>query len=145
MVQLQRMRRKKIGVPEEKSKFDADTLMALAKDMQSGKIPLERMRISDDHVVGLRAVVNRSGHTTLHVSYEIAGSDERPFWKLGDVNKDSDEYISVDDARELAKTVKALGHMGINVEAANRKRLIAELVRDGAKWRPNIPGTRGKK
>lgn len=134
MVQLQRTRRKKIGVSAEKSKFDATTLLEIAKDLQSGKLPLERVRVSDDMVVGLRAVVNRSGLVTLHVSYEVG--DDRPFWKLGDVNKDSPDYISIEDARELAKTIKALGDRGINVEDANRKRLLMELKRDGMRWRP---------
>lgn len=134
MVQLQRTRRKKIGVPAEKSKFDATTLLAVAKDLKEGRLPLERVRISDDMVVGLRAVVNKSSLVTLHVSYEVG--DDRPFWKLGDVNKDSPEYISIEDARELAKTVKALGLRGINVEEASRKRLIKELQRDGVAWRP---------
>jgi hypothetical protein len=134
MVQFQRTRRKKVGVPAEKSKFDATTLLEIAKDLQSGKLPLERVRISDDMCVGLRAVVNRSGLVTLHVSYEVG--DDRPFWKLGDVNKDSPDYISIEDARELAKTVKALGDRGINIEDASRKRLLKELKRDGASWRP---------
>lgn len=135
MVQLQgRTRRKKIGVPAEKSKFDATTLLAIAKDLQSGKLPLERVRVSDDMVVGLRAVVNKSGLVTLHVSYAVG--DDRPFWKLGDANKDSPDYISIDDARELAKTVKALGDRGINVEEASRRRLLKELKAQGTSWRP---------
>lgn len=134
MVQLQRTRRKKIGVPAEKSKFDATTLLEIAKDLASGKLPLERVRVSDDMCVGLRAVCNRSGLCTLHVSYAVG--DDRPFWKLGDVNKDSPEYISIDDARALAKTVKALGDRGINVEETNRKRLIKELREKGTAWRP---------
>lgn len=134
MVQLQRARRKKIGVPAEKSKFDATTLLAVAEDLKAGRLPLERVRVSDDMVVGLKAVVNRSGLVTLHVSYEVG--EERPFYKLGDVNKDSPDHISIEDARELTKTVKALGDRGINIEDANRKRLLMELKRDGTRWRP---------
>lgn len=135
MVQLQqRTRRKKIGVSAEKSKFDATTLLEIAKDLQSGKLPLERVRVSDDMVVGMRAVVNKTGLCTLHVAYEVG--NERPFFKLGDVNKDSPDYISIEDARELAKTIKALGTRGINVADASNRRLIRELKRDGARWSP---------
>lgn len=136
MVQLHtaRNRRKKIGVPAEKSKFEASTLLALVKDLQSGRVPLERMRVADDMVVGLRAVVARSGLVTLHVSYAVG--EERPFMKLGDLNTDSPDHISVDDARTLAKTIKALGDKGINVEDANRRRMFKELREKGTAWRP---------
>lgn len=134
MVQLQRTRRKKIGVPAEKSKFDATTLMEIAKDLQSGKLPLERVRVSDDMVVGLRAVVNRTGLVTLHISYEIG--DERPFMLLGSLNKDADNHITIEEARELAKTVKALAAKGINVQDGLHKRLIRELSEKGTSWRP---------
>lgn len=136
MVQMHgaRARRKKIGVPAEKSKFDATTLLKVAEDLSSGRLPLERVRISDDMVVGLRAVVARSGLITLHVSYEVG--DERPFFKIGDLNKDSPDHISIEDAREMAKTIKSLGDRGINVEDASRRRLLKELKRDGVGWKP---------
>jgi hypothetical protein len=134
LVQLQRTRRKKIGVSAEKSKFDETTLLNVAKDLSSGKLPLERVRISDDMVVGLRAVVNRSGLVTLHVSYEIG--DERPFMLLGSLNKDADNHISIEEARELAKTVKSLAARGINVQDGLHRRLVRELKDKGTAWRP---------
>ena len=137
MVQLHhppRTRRKKIGVPAEKSKFDATTLLAVAKDLQEGRIPLERVRISDDMCVGLRAVCNRSGLVTVHISYEVG--EDRPFMLLGSINKGARNFITIEEARELGKTIKALGERGINVTEANDRRLIAELKRDGTRWRP---------
>jgi hypothetical protein len=134
MVQLQRTRRKKIGVPAEKSKFDEETLLAIAKDLQAGRLPLERVRVSDDMVVGLRAVVNRSGAVSLHVSYEVG--EERPFMLLGSLNRDAKNHITIDKARALAKTIKALGDRGINVTEANDRRLLKELERDGSNWKP---------
>lgn len=109
-------------------------LLQTAKDLSSGRLKLERVRISDDTVVGLRAVVNRGGRVTLHISYE-AGED-RPFMLLGSLDdKKAPDYITIDDARELAKTIKALGERGINVTAANDRRLLKELKRDGVAWR----------
>lgn len=135
MVQLQsRNRRKKIGVPAEKSKFDEATLLAVADDLRKGRLPLERVRISDDMVVGLRAVVNRSGLCTLHVSYAVG--EDRPFKLLGSLNKDAKNHITIEKARALAKTIKALGDKGINVDEANDRRLLKELERDGASWKP---------
>lgn len=135
MVQLHaaRTRRKKIGVPAEKSKFDATTLLAIADDLKSGRLPLERVRVSDDMCVGLRAVVNRSGAVSLHVSYEVG--EDRPFKLLGSINKGAKNYITIEDARELAKTIKALGERGINVDEANDKRLLKELKTQGINWR----------
>jgi len=135
MTHAPRTRRKKIGVPASKSLFTAEMLLAAAQDLQSGRLKLERLRFSDDMVVGLRAVVNRSsGLITLHATYEVG--DRRPMIKLGDVNKDSDEYISIEDARELTKTIKSLGDKGIDVEDGLHKRLLRELREKGTSWRP---------
>jgi hypothetical protein len=137
LVQLQhpaRTRRKKIGLPTEKSKFDKETLLAIGKDLQSGKLPLERVRVSDDVVVGLRAVVNRSGLVTVHCSYECG--EDRPFMLLGSLNDGEENQITINEARALAKTIKALGERGINVTKANDQRLLKELRRDGTSWRP---------
>jgi hypothetical protein len=133
-LQRQRARRKKIGVPADKSKFDAKTLLAIAEDLQSGKLPLERVRVSDDMVVGLRAVVNRSGLVTLHASYEIG--DQRPFMKIGSVNKDAEDHITIEEARELTKTIKALADKGVDVQDGLHRRLIRELKEKGTAWRP---------
>lgn len=135
MVQLQqRTRRKKIGVPAEKSKFDEATLLAIGKDLASGKLPLERVRVSDDMVVGLRAVVNRSGLVTLHASYAVG--ENRPFILLGSLNDDADNHITIKEARELTKTIKAIGDKGIDVQEGLHRRLMRELKRDGTAWKP---------
>lgn len=134
MVQLQRTRRKKIGVPSEKSRFDEATLLAVGKDLASGKLPLERVRVSDDVVTGLRAVVNKSQLVTLHCSYEIG--ENRPFILLGSLNADTDNHITIKEARELTKTIKALAAKGIDVQDGLHRRLIRELKRDGASWKP---------
>jgi hypothetical protein len=137
VVQLQhapRTRRKKIGVPASKSDFTEEMLLQTAEDLASGRLKLERVRISDDMCVGLRAVVNRSGRITLHVSYAVG--DDRPFKLLGSANKGEPDYISIDDARDLAKTIKALGDRGINVDEANERRLLRELREKGVAWRP---------
>ena len=133
MVQLQRTRRKKIGVPAAKSQFTEEMLLQAAKDLSSGRLKLERLRISDDMQVGLRAVINRSGLVTLHCSYEVG--EHRPFILLGSLNKDAANHISIDDARALTKTIKAIGDKGIDIADASNRRLLKELKRDGAAWR----------
>jgi hypothetical protein len=106
----------------------------VAKDLKSGRLPLARQQISDDMVVGLRAVVNRSGLISFHVSYYVG--DKRPFMVIGDLNEDSDKHLSITEAREIAKTIKALGDKGVDVQDGLHKRLVRELKRDGLQWRP---------
>lgn len=109
----------------EPSKFEAKTLEALAKDLQAGRLPLDRVTISDDMVTGLRAVVYKSGLISFAISYHLG--DERPFLKLGSLNKDADDHISIADAREVAKSVKKLADKGIDPQAGLHSRLIREI------------------
>lgn len=118
----------------EPSKFTEATLKAVAKDIQSGRTPLDRVTVSDDMVTGLRAVIYKSGLISFAVSYHFG--DERPFLKLGSLNKDADDTISINDARQLAKDVKSLADKGIDVQAGLHQRLIRELKKEGANWRP---------
>jgi len=50
---------------------------------------------------------------------------------LGEMGK-----ISLTQARELTKTIKALAANGINVQEGLHERLIRELLTKGVKWRP---------
>lgn len=119
------------------TKFTKETLEAFARDLKSGRIPLERQQISDDMVVGLRAVIHKSGLIAFHASYYVG--ENRPFMKLGDLNEDSRDHISIEDARELTKTIKALGDKGIDVQDGLHRRLIDELMEEGTNWRPPSP------
>jgi len=118
------------------SKFEPETLKALAKDLQSGRIPMERVTVSDDMVTGLRAMVTKDGGISFHASYHFG--DARPFLKLGNfhVSPKDPDYISIQDARELTKTIKALADKGIDPQQGLHTRLIRELKRDGTSWRP---------
>lgn len=125
--------RKRAGL-HEPSRFTEKTLFGLVDDMKTGRLPIQRQTISDDIVTGLRAIVSRSGSIALEASFHCG--DERPMLWLGDLNKDSDEHLSIADARELTKTIKALGDKGIDPRHGLHKRLIAELMRQGTEWRP---------
>lgn len=123
--------RKPAGTPS--AKFTAERLHQFAKDLKSGRIPLERQQISDDMVVGLRTMVHKTGLIAFHVSYYV--DDKRPFIKIGDFNEDSPDYISIEDAREVTKTIKALGDKGIDVQDGLQRRLIRELKEKGTAWK----------
>ena len=129
-------KRKTNGSPS--TKFTVETLEAFARDLKSGRIPLERQQISDDRVTGLRAIVYKSGLIVFAVSYYVDGGN-RPFLRLGALNRDEPDHITIEEARELAKTVKALGDKGIDPQLGLERRLISELKRDGVHWkRPKI-------
>jgi hypothetical protein len=126
-----RTKRKDSG--SESTKFTEEKLRALAKDLQTGRLPLERTQVSDDMVAGLRAAINKSGRISFHASYYVG--DKRPFLDIGELDPRSPDHISLADAREITKTIKALGDKGINVQDGLHRRLLRELKRDGVKWR----------
>jgi hypothetical protein len=127
------VRRKALGSPRE-SKITEASLLAIAKDLASGKVPMARLTISDDLVVGLRAMISNSGEISYHASYTLRG--ERPFLNIGSANRQAPDYISLTEARQITKTIKALAHKGIDVKDGLMPRLRRELLRDGEKWRP---------
>ena len=126
--------RKQIAIPNEPSPFTAKNLKDIARDLASGKLKLPRVQISDDMVTGLRAMVNKSGLISFHAAYTIGGS--RPLLKIGEMDKKSPEYISIEDARHLTKTIQALADKGIDVQEGLHRRLVRELRDQGTNWRP---------
>jgi hypothetical protein len=118
------------------SKFDLPMLKDLASDLQTGKTPLDRVTVSDDMVVGLRAMVTKKGNISLHASYHF--NDSRPMIRLGDptVSPKDPDYISLTDAREVTKTIKNLALKGIDPAEGAQRRLIRELREKGEAWRP---------
>lgn len=116
------------------SKFTEERLWAFSRDLQTQRLPLERQQISDDMQIGLRAVVHKSGRIAFHVSYNVG--DKRPFMFIGTFDDPEDpDFISIEDARHLAKTIRALGDKGIDVQSGLHRRLIKELKDKGTSWR----------
>lgn len=116
------------------TKFTAERLEAFARDLKSQRVPLERQTVSDDLVTGLRAVLHRSGRIAFHASYYVG--EKRPFMILGTFHDPKDpDYISLDDARDLTRTIKALGDRGVDVQDGLHRRLIRELKEKGTNWR----------
>lgn len=137
-IRPRRVRRKKLGVSIKKSEYDEKMLLTAVDELQSGKIKLERMRYNDDVVPGLRFVMNPSGLVTFHIQYGVG--KERKYLLLGSLNKERDDHISIEEARELAETVKGLAEHGIDPAEGLHRRLIRELKRDGLDWSPYGPG-----
>lgn len=138
-----RPRKKLETQPDSDTRFDKPTMMAILKDLQTGRLPLPRVQISDDMVTGLRAMINRGGtkqnpggSIALHAAYTVGGS--RPLVKLGELQDGAEEPITIEEARELTKVIQALGDEGVDVQEGLHRRLMSELRRDGVNWRPTL-------
>jgi hypothetical protein len=128
--------RKRTLRPGEASQITEKTLFKIADDLKRGVPPLPKLSVVDDMVVGLRFIIYRSGEIALHSSYTVG--DRRPFFKLGVLNKDDPDHLSLTDARELTKSIKSIGLRGVDIQDGLMKRLVAELKRDGQNWRPTL-------
>lgn len=120
--------------------FTESNLRAIVEDLKRGPMKVnKRVTVCDPIVTGLRAVVSRSGSIALSACYSV--DDSRPLIKLGELNAPhyDPEYLSINDARELTKTIKALADRGISIEeevGKVRQKLLREVLDKGDKWRP---------
>lgn len=117
----------------EQSVFTEEMLYAFAKDMKSRRIPLDRQTLSDDLVTGLRARILKDGTINMEASYHFG--NDRPSISLGVLNPKDPDHISLTDAREVTKTVKALADRGVNPQDGLTRRLVRELLAQGVKWK----------
>jgi hypothetical protein len=124
-----------------KAKFNEATFKELAQDLQSGRIPLDRVQISDNDVSGLRAIIRNTGTITYHVNYMIQNKDggSRTYIKIGDYPD-----VNLTTARKRAQAVIALGKKGVDVQEALHDRLMREIDRDGESWRPGLAPAPGR-
>jgi hypothetical protein len=134
----------------EQSQITEKVLFKIASDLSRGVPAIkDKLAIADDLVIGLRFLIYEDKGIALHASYRVEnedGDDRRPFMKLGMLKGSvpkgaareprTDEEFTLAEAREMAKNIKAIGDRGIDVEKDARKRLIAELRRDGKNWSP---------
>lgn len=113
------------------SKFSADLINALIKDLQEKRLPLGKITITDEETPGLRAIIRDSGTVTLSLQYAVTGQKLRPTISLGEFPE-----MSIQKARNYSKTILELGKQGIDIQQGLLPRLLKELERDGVKWRP---------
>lgn len=125
--------RSKAGRPRNPVEFNVETFEKVARDLQKGTIPLDRVTVSDSEVAGLRAIVHDTGEISFHVHYRLDTGDGfiRPYLKIG-----NHPQMTVPRARKLAKTIIELGDEGIDVQEGLIDRLLRELEDKGTRWRP---------
>lgn len=129
MVSARRKKPSEVASAPSPSKFSIEHFESIARDLDSGRLKLDKIVISDDVQIGLRAIIRKSGTITYHVSY--AAGESRPYLKVGQYPD-----TSIAEARELARTITTLADHGIDVQSGLHDRLIKELREKGTKWRP---------
>lgn len=131
------MKRPAKATPEQMQLTDR-VIEASVKDAAKLKI---RQRLSDPLSPGLRVNVYTEGQVAFSVEYRLPGIQSRLHVKIGEWPD-----MSIDEAREIAATVRELGLRGIDVQLGLHTRLSQELKRDGLDWRPSlapVPRKRG--
>jgi hypothetical protein len=114
--------------PENKSRFNGETFKGLVEDLETKRVPLKKIVLSDDRQVGLSVIIRDTGTISYHVQYELP--DARPQLKIGNYPD-----MSVERARNIASTIVALARKGIDVQSGLHDRLIRELEQRGEKWK----------
>jgi hypothetical protein len=124
-----RFKRAVADAAKEPPAFTAEMLQGIAEALKSGRMKVDKLTFTDDLQPGLRAIVRNTGTVTFHAHYDFDGS--RPMLKVGDLGE-----TTVEEARALTKTIRALADQGIDVQRGLHERLLRELKAQGAKWRP---------
>ena len=103
----------------------------LVSDLQTGSVKFanDRVRISDDQQPGLRIHVYKTGAVIFHAEYVVGIT--RALVKFGEWPD-----MSLQEAREITKIIRALAEKGIDVQDGFYPRLVRELKRDGVRWTP---------
>jgi hypothetical protein len=135
--------RKRTLRPGEASQITEKTLFKIADDLKRGVPPLPKLSVVDDMMTGLRFIIYKDAEISIHVSYTVG--ERRPFMKIGSLSPASHsrqpktaEQLTLAEARDLTRAIKAIGDRGIDIEQASRQRLLSEIKRDGAAWKPAL-------
>lgn len=121
---------RKALLPAKESTFTADMLLGMAAALKTGRLKTKKLTITDDRQPGLIAYVRESGIVALHAHYQIGKS--RPMLKVGEL-----PGSTIEDARKLTKTIRALAAKGIDVQDGLHERLMRELLEQGEDWQGN--------
>lgn len=121
---------RKLLLPQTESEFTAEMLLGMAAALKTGRLKTKQLTITDDRQPGLIAYVRESGIVALHAHYQIGKS--RPMLKVAELPGGT-----IEDARALTKTIRALAAKGIDVQDGLHERLMRELLEQGENWRGN--------
>lgn len=113
-------------------KFNVPTLQKMSEELAAGKygdLPNKRIVVNDEMQIGLKANVYKE-YWSYIVEYKVKGRPERPHITIG-----RHPFMTIPEARELAKVIRHLGSIGVDVQEGLIDRLVAELKRDGIQWR----------
>lgn len=123
---------KKVQAPVMAPNFNVPTMQQIADDISAGRygdLPNKRIVVPDKMQTGLKANVYKE-YWSYIVEYKVKGRPERPHITIG-----RHPFMTIAEARELAKVIRHLGSIGVDVQEGLIDRLVAELKRDGIQWR----------
>jgi Arm DNA-binding domain len=113
------------GTPVDPEMFGVGTFERIAATWKGDK----PVTMTDPETTGLMVMIRNTGSISFHAHYHCKG--RRPLLKLG-----NHPEMTIAQARELTKTVIALGEKGIDPTEGLHERLIRELLVKGTRWRP---------
>lgn len=123
------------------SKFSVKLIEQFVDDLTRQRIPLERVTLTDEVQPGLHYIIRANGGATFHVQY-YNKTGKRPYFTLGRHAPGEADHMTIERARHLAKTIRALADKGIDIDDAlinARAQLLIDVEERGEDWRPVAP------
>lgn len=123
------------------SKFSVKLIEQFIDDLKSGRLPLPKVTIADEEQPGLHCMIRPTGNASFHVQY-YNKEGKRPYFLIGRHAPGEVDHLTIDRARHLAKTIRALADKGVDVDdglSSLRAQVLHDVEVQGEKWRPTLP------
>lgn len=124
-----------------KSEFGVRLIEDFIADLKSGRLPLPKVTLTDEMQPGLHCMIRPTGNASFHVQY-YNKEGTRPYFLIGRHAPGESDHLTIDRARFLAKTIRALADKGVDVDDGLKNlriQVMLDLEAQGEKWRPIIP------
>lgn len=122
------------------TKFGVELISKFIDDLKSGRLPLPKVTIADEEQPGLHCMIRPTGNASFHVQY-YNKEGKRPYFLIGRHAPGEADHMTIERARHLAKTIRALADKGIDIDDAlinARAQLLIDVEERGEKWRPTV-------
>ena len=122
------------------SKFSVKLIEQFIDDLKSGRLPLPKVTIADEEQPGLHCMIRPTGNASFHVQY-YNKEGKRPYFLIGRHAPGEVDHLTIDRARHLAKTIRALADKGVDVDdglSSLRAQVLHDVEVQGEKWRPAL-------
>lgn len=123
------------------SQFSVRLIEDFLDDLKRQRIPLDKVTLTDEVQPGLHCIVRSNGSATFHVQY-YNKTGKRPYFMIGRHAPGQADHLTIERARHIAKTIRALADKGIDVDDGlinARAQVLLDVEEQGEKWRPVAP------